>query len=476
MTREVIKSVGIDIGTSTTKLIMSELTLGRVSSHFALPHFEIIDRQVTYESDIISTPLKSEDEIHLQSLINWLQREYNRMGVSLPDIKSGAVIITGETAIKKNADAILHYLAERSGDFVVAIAGASLEGVLAGRGSGAYERSKTQRGVVANVDIGGGTANVVLFQQGKVLETITFHVGGRLVEISSEGEILAVSPSLRPWLDYKGISLKNGMSLSLEQFREVSKQLCHDMLGCLAGKTSIAALQCLVHSSSCETLPEIHEVVISGGVGRLTHELPPARLPEVAIYNDIGPLLASELMEALKRYPFHVAAAAQTTRATVIGAGMQSTKISGATISIQPDQLPLRNIPVVKVQVSQSGQEKQLELEFLKGKELYADHDSLPFAISLGGLPYMPYQQLKELACIFGTLYTRLFPSASVLVVICENDMAKALGQLLRLYSVSAIDVICIDQIVIDHGDYIDIGEPLHDTMVPVVVKTLAFS
>jgi ethanolamine utilization protein EutA len=476
LSTEVIKSVGIDIGTSTTKLIMSELTLGRVSSHFALPHFEIIDRKVTYGSDIISTPLKSQDEINLQALIEWLEGEYHSMGVSFSEIKSGAVIITGETAIKQNADAILHYLAERSGDFVVAIAGASLEGVLAGRGSGAYERSKRAKGVVANIDIGGGTANVVLFQQGKVLETITFHVGGKLIEVNAAGEILAVSSSLRPWLDFRKISLEKGMRLALNQLSEITAQLCCDLLDCLAGKTLIAELKSLVHSSSSETLPGIQEVVISGGVGRLTHEHKPTKISEVAIYNDIGPMLASKLVEALKSYSFHVVAATQTSRATVIGAGMQSTRISGATVSIRSEKLPLRNIPVVRVPVCQPGLDKQLESQFLKGKELYGENADLPFAISLAHIPYLNYQQVKELARVIGTLYTRLFPRASVLVVICENDMAKALGQALLLYSARDIDVICIDQIIIDHGDYIDIGEPLHDTMVPVVVKTLAFS
>jgi ethanolamine utilization protein EutA len=122
---QVFKSVGIDIGTSTSKFMVSELTLGRVSSHFALPHFDIIERKVTYISEIIATSLKNEDVIDLTSLVTWLEKEYHEAGVSLTEIKSGALIITGETAIKKNADALIHYLAERSGDFVVAIAGAS---------------------------------------------------------------------------------------------------------------------------------------------------------------------------------------------------------------------------------------------------------------------------------------------------------------------------------------------------------------
>lgn len=41
------------------------------------------------------------------------------------------MIITGETARKQNAESIVHYLAEHAGNFVVATAGADLEGMLA---------------------------------------------------------------------------------------------------------------------------------------------------------------------------------------------------------------------------------------------------------------------------------------------------------------------------------------------------------
>jgi ethanolamine utilization protein EutA len=60
-------------------------------------------------------------------------------------------------------------------------------------------------------------------------------------------------------------------------------------------------------------------------------------------------------------------------------------------------------------------------------------------------------------------------------VVVCENDMAKALGQALYIRSSGKLKILCIDQIKVDHGDYLDLGEPIRDTMIPVIVKTLAF-
>ena len=62
------------------------------------------------------------------------------------------------------------------------------------------------------------------------------------------------------------------------------------------------------------------------------------------------------------------------------------------------------------------------------------------------------------------------------LVVIIEKDLAKVMGQTLRSRLEFKKDVICIDTIKVENGDYIDIGRELVDgNVVPVIVKTLAF-
>ncbi|KHF26857.1 reactivating factor for ethanolamine ammonia lyase [Anoxybacillus sp. BCO1] len=97
-----IISVGIDIGTSTTKFIVSHLKYAKVSSHFSLPRYEIVERKIVYESLMYSTPLKEKrDEIDLKTLMGWLEEQYKKAGVNVSEVKSGAVIITGETATKK---------------------------------------------------------------------------------------------------------------------------------------------------------------------------------------------------------------------------------------------------------------------------------------------------------------------------------------------------------------------------------------
>ncbi|MCK9905503.1 ethanolamine ammonia-lyase reactivating factor EutA, partial [Frankia sp. Cpl3] len=149
--------------------------------------------------------------------------EYEKAGIKQSDIKSGAVIITGETATKRNAQQIVHLLAERSGDFVVATAGADLEGVLAGKGSGAEARSKQIHGIIANIDIGGGTANIAFFHRGKAIGTVTFHVGGRLIRIDQHGFIHYISPAIQPWLRQNGYHLQEQQTTSYQTIADITR-------------------------------------------------------------------------------------------------------------------------------------------------------------------------------------------------------------------------------------------------------------
>ncbi|MDR0312301.1 MAG: ethanolamine ammonia-lyase reactivating factor EutA, partial [Treponema sp.] len=60
-------------------------------------------------------------------------------------------------------------------------------------------------------------------------------------------------------------------------------------------------------------------------------------------------------------------------------------------------------------------------------------------------------------------------------ILIIENDMAKALGYSL-MNSLPQKKCIVLDSIKVDMGDYIDIGLPTADgRVIPVMVKTLVF-
>jgi ethanolamine utilization protein EutA len=479
-----ITSVGLDIGTSTTKMVVSRLKLVRSSGILSLPRFEIAERELLYASPIYSTPLKNSDEVNAERIWEIVTKEYEQAGIRPADLKSGAVIITGETAIKTNARQILHLLAERSGDFVVATAGADLEGLLAGKGAGAERRSMQIRGAVVNIDIGGGTANAAIFQRGKLMGTVTFHVGGRLIQIDSSGMVADVSPSIRPWLKASGYHVKAGDTLSFALIKDICMGMCRCMMDYLAGRVlpeHDEPLRSLFNGLPLASMPPIEEWMVSGGIGRLMEEKKPESLADTTVFNDIGPLLAHTWKQCSTQYPIRLMPADQTVRATVIGAGMQSTEISGATVHLDESLLPIRNLPVLKLDLTpQMLEQTQLlavaiEAVMRSGASLFDRDSSPPFGLALSGLNHCTYTSLQHLADRLHEGYIQHFPASGVMVVICETDIAKALGQSLARRCGQHPKVICIDQIRVDHGDYIDLGEPISGIMIPVVVKTLAF-
>ena len=155
-------SVGIDIGTTTTQLVFSHLTVQNESPAFTVPHFAITKKDVLYRSEIDFTPLLSDTVIDTEGIRKIVDGEYAASGFHREDVQTGAVIITGETARKENAAEVLRALSGYAGDFVVATAGPALESVLAGKGSGAQKFSQEHQCAVLNFDIGGGTTNLAL--------------------------------------------------------------------------------------------------------------------------------------------------------------------------------------------------------------------------------------------------------------------------------------------------------------------------
>jgi len=67
-------------------------------------------------------------------------------------------------------------------------------------------------------------------------------------------------------------------------------------------------------------------------------------------------------------------------------------------------------------------------------------------------------------------------PEGEPVLLLTEYDIAKALGQMVGRHPDMKRQVVSIDSIKVDDGEYLDMGRPLMDGMViPVVVKTLIF-
>lgn len=470
MKTEKIYSAGIDIGTSTTKMVVSSFLLKNVAGVTHVPRIEIIEKTVLHQSPIIKTPFVTKDIIDMEQIEKFIFQQYQLAQISPADISTGAIIITGESATKENAREVVHTIADAAGQFLVATAGPDLEGIIAAKGAGTVQQSKNTAKVIANIDIGGGTANIAVMQFGEVIGTCTLHVGGRLIEFQ-HGKVYSISPPIKQLMKHWSNPLQVG------DFAEDARvaQLIQEMADFLADTLS-GQLQDAQHPLLLGHLPNWHKpvdaIVFSGGVASCIY----AHDCSQRQYDDIGEKLANMLLHHEQLQSFLWLQPQETARATVTGAGTQTTEISGATIQVDADVLPLKNIPVFNCSgVATKAFDQIVKTAVDRADALFSlDDNRSPFALYFSELPYLSFDDVHALCeAILRYLGTRSAKDIPIIIVI-QSDYAKVIGQTLQAIN-PTVPILCIDQIKVETGDYIDIGEVLPSGVVPIVVKTLAF-
>lgn len=432
---EKLLSVGVDVGTTTTQLVVSRLTIENRASAFAVPEMEVTGREVCYRSPVYFTPLvegKRVDEGKIRALV---EKEYRKAGITREQVDTGAIIVTGETSRKENAQTVTRALSHLAGNFVVATAGPDLESVLAAKGSGAVDFSARTGKTVLHMDIGGGTSNLAWIRDGRVERTGCLNVGGRLVKTDGAGVITYVSPVLEGlFFQQVGEILKDRAALAdtLTQALEMAAGLRPP--GTLLEKLS-------TKESQAPWIPPEEGAVLSfsGGVADCIREdVPDDR------FGDIGPALGRAIRSS-RLVQMECRQGGETIQATVIGAGCHSTQLSGSTVFSQNVQFPLKDLPVTR------------------------SHQAQPHILALPGIQSPSYAQVAALA-------EAVLASQKPPLYLClEQDMAKALGQALAVRLPRAAPILCIDRIKAGPGSYLDVGAPVGDAF-PVVVKTLVFN
>ena len=454
---ETLLSVGIDIGTSTTQLVISRLTLENRANPFSVPKVAIAEREVLYRSDIHFTPLLSDTVIDAQGVRAIVEEEYRKSGFDKGEIATGAVIITGETARKENAREVLSALSAFAGDFVVATAGPDLESILAARGAGADEYSGEKYADILHFDIGGGTANLSLWSHGELVQTGCLDVGGRLIKLDRDsGRITYVSPVITRaagHLEHVGRGLAPaapyrtpvvGDTAAPEALAPVIQTMVEALeqaAGLRPGRERMDAFLTQDTRWEPRTVPVVS---FSGGVADCIDN-PPA---DWKAYGDIGVLLgraiaASPAFQAAGRFR-----GAETIRAT----------------------------PILKLTAAEEQGDAAALAQSIRDKlRWFADEGGLSqLVLALRGEDNPSYARIQALARGVADGLAPLREAGFVPIVAVECDQAKVLGQALA----PLLDgpLLCLDGVGVDSGDYLDIGAPVAGgTVLPVVIKTLAF-
>lgn len=473
-----ILSVGIDVGTSTTQVVFSKLQMDNAGGYFSVPRVAIVDKEVVYKSEVYMTPLKTDVLIDTDVLRDIVAAEFRKAGYRPEDTDSGAVIITGESARKENSDAVLKSLSDFAGDFVVSAAGPDMESLIAGKGSGAWQYSMDHHCRVANLDIGGGTTNVVLFEDGETLARGCLDIGGRLICMNPQGIITKVSPAAAVMAQAAGVSVSVGDRCDELKLTAVTRQMAAALNAYLGvGTKDIDAIlrQIKTPGSSDFSVPEkVQAVFFSGGVADLIYH----ESADTWAYGDIGVLLGRAIRESRLFTDFQKMEPGETIRATVVGAGTYTTTISGSTITYSDDIFPLKNIPVIKLdeELQEACFAGETEPVIRRIQWVLGQNDEEHFILAMPGKRNPGYMEMKRAAASIRQIMDRVQPPGEPILLVIESDIAKAMGQMIRQQPDLKRQVVAIDSIHVEDGEYVDMGKPMMNGMViPVVVKTLIF-
>lgn len=473
--RDELLSVGIDIGTSTTQVIFSKISIEDMSSGFTVPRIEITGKSVVHRGRIHFTPLLSPTEIDMEKVRDIVRDEYRSFGIRHEDVRTGAVVITGETARKRNANEVVRALSEFAGDFVVATAGPDLESIIAARGAGADVYSRAHSTTAANYDVGGGTSNFAMFKNGELASTGCLDIGGRLVRVEG-GRIAYVAPKMTELCASEGIRLEIGDRAELGVLTRLAgamTELLEMSIGLRAKSPFYPRI--LTEEGRDIYLPSPPEnMCFSGGVADCIYGVPAG---DPFLYGDIGVILGSAIRESRALRRVKLFSPSETIRATVVGAGSHITEISGSTIDYDPELLPVKNLPILKLSPEdETGPEAMRDAIARKMDWFRLEGRVQPAAISITAKKSPSFKEIQETAGAILSGASEMLAAGYPLVVVSENDLAKVLGNTLRARMTRPSPLVSIDSIRVSNGDYIDIGRPAASgNVLPVIVKTLLF-
>ncbi len=470
--QKLVTSVGIDIGTTTSHIVFSSILLER-DPLSRTEKFEIKERKVLHSGPIHFTPFSDPDTIDFESLRQLILKDYADAGIQLSDVDTGAVIITGETAKKENAEAIVAALAGEAGKFVAATAGPNFESVLAAHGSGAVARSAETGQTIFNVDVGGGSSNIAVCKEGKIVATAAINVGSRLVAIDDEGTITRLEETGKRVGEEIGLDLTLGGHLSEENRSKMAQALAEALMRAILGDVESALTSMLMMTQSLGYEGDLDLLMLSGGVAEFVHG------EETQDYNDLGLLLAVEIERLAKKRGLKLIEPEHRIRATVIGAGQSTLEVSGSTTFLASGlEYPLRNLPVVNPHVPpgstrSSDISKAIE-DALRRFDLREGTDPVILAFINAVRP--SYQNLAEFARGVVEGLPNTVANGKPILMCFDSDIGNSVGNVMMRETEVESKILSIDEIALHEGDFVDIGEPIIEgVVVPVVVKTLVF-
>jgi ethanolamine utilization protein EutA len=460
-----LTSVGIDIGSSTSHLMFSQLLIGYPSVLQRKPI--VLERNVIARSPILLTPFSGDWNIEAGPLKELVDSTFNEAGLTREDIDTGAVIITGEAARRDNAQKVAELFADDAGRFVCATAGPALETIMAAHGSGAVLQSRELGLTLLNIDAGGGTTKISVIDNGKIRATTALNIGARLMAYDGADSIIRLEKGGRRFLNDLGHNLDFGSKVSEDLRARLASRMAQVLFDAMMKGEQ--PWEDLYVSPPLGALPAIAGILFSGGVSEYIYSR------ETAAFGDLGPYLGQAIRNEAEKRGFNILEAGEGIRATVIGASQYTVQLSGETIFI-PDSmnLPVRNLRVFVAQLDWDtpvADKTETAVRNILGERDDEVRGS-PFVLAFATPPFAGYGAVQDMAKGIDRALEALPAEDRPVALVFAQNIGQVVGGMLS----AKWNMPCIDEVSLSELDFIDVGEVVDgEGFVPVVIKSLAF-
>jgi ethanolamine utilization protein EutA len=463
-------SVGVDIGSSTSHLVFSRLSLARGASRTRL-----LASETLYDGEILLTPYAEGESIDIARLGRFIRRQYDLANVDPEMIDTGALILTGTAAGKRNAAAIGALFAGVAGRFVAVTAGDALETTLAAYGSGAVVASREEGVAVMNIDIGGGTSKIARCIAGAVTDITALDIGARLVVLDTDGAVARIESAALALAADARVTLVPGEVPQEGALVALAELMAARLYEAVGGAELSAAARALHRLPPLRDRETPGMLSFSGGVAEYIYGREGRR------FGDLGPLLADAVLARMRNWGPALHFGSEGIRATVVGASQHTVQISGTTIVVDPpDVLPLHGLAVLAPDLPLDGE--ALDPDAIAGAiskalgRLDLTDAETPVALYYRFRGPATHARLDALCRGIGRGLAGLIARGLPLVLVGKGDIAGLVGLHCRAELELAVPIVSIDGIELREFDTCDIGLPLDLAgALPVVIKSLIF-
>ncbi|OLS25528.1 MAG: hypothetical protein ThorAB25_22350, partial [Candidatus Thorarchaeota archaeon AB_25] len=269
-----------------------------------------------------------------------------------------------------------------------------------------------------------------------------------------------------------GMNYQIGDIIPEDDARLIAREYAKALVEVMRGPAKSTVAKELMMADDLDFSIPIDEVSFSGGVAEMFYG-------GEEHFDDIGKYLAEEMRALVQDLDQPVVEPENKIRATVIGAGAFSLSISGSTTFYDENiDLPIDNIPVLPVHLKNEEFNPDLFVEeinrafttfdMIEGEDIVALYFKDPI---------LHADRFKIFAKALEKALPNSVANKTLIILVFGYDFAKMLGITIRDETSIKSNLLCLDEILLEAGDWIDIGAPLKSTQAfPITVKSLVFN